>query len=122
MLIGGYAVGYYGYPRPTGDMDIWIARTPDNAQKVVDALQEFGFTCQLELLLEPKKVVRMGVPPFRLEILTTISGVDFPMCYAERLQVVLDEIEVSLISLPALKLNKKASGRSKDITDLENLP
>lgn len=122
LLIGGYAVGYYGYPRPTGDMDIWIARTPDNAQKVVDALGEFGFTCPKELLLEQKKVVRMGVPPFRLEVLTTISGVDFPECYAERLQVVLDEIEVSLISLPHLKVNKKASGRSKDITDLENLP
>ena len=122
LLIGGYAVGYYGYPRPTGDMDIWIARTPENANRVVDALREFGFTCTTELLLEQKKVVRMGVPPFRLEILTTISGVDFPTCYAERLQVVLDEIEVSLISLLHLKLNKKASGRSKDITDLENLP
>jgi len=122
LLIGGYAVGYYGYPRPTGDMDIWIARTPDNAQRVVDALREFGFTCKKEFLLEHRKVVRMGVPPFRLEILTTISGVEFPPCYAERLQVVLDEIEVNLISLPHLKLNKKASARSKDITDLENLP
>jgi len=122
LLIGGYAVGYYGYPRPTGDMDIWIARTPDNAQRVVDALREFGFTCPKKFLLEQKKVVRMGVPPFRLEILTTISGVDFSACYAERLQVVLDEIDVSLISLPHLKLNKKASARSKDITDLENLP
>ena len=122
LLIGGYAVGYYGYPRPTGDMDIWIARTPHNAQKVVDALQEFGFTCPEEVLLEENKVVRMGVPPFRLEILTTISGVEFRTCYAERLRVVLDEIEVSLISLPHLKLNKKASARSKDITDLENLP
>lgn len=122
LLIGGYAVGYYGYPRPTGDMDIWIARTPDNARKVVHALEEFGFTCPEGLLLEQKRVVRMGVSPFRLEILTTISGVDFTTCYAERLQVVLDETEVSLISLPYLKINKKASGRSKDITDLENLP
>lgn len=99
LLIGGYAVGYYGYP-PTGDMDIWIARSPDNAQRTVDALHEFGFTCPKEILLEQKKVVRMGVPPFQLEILTTISGVDFPLCYAERLQVLLDEVEVSLISLP----------------------
>lgn len=122
LIIGGYAVGYYGYPRPTGDMDIWIARTPANAQRVVEALREFGFTCPTELLLEQKKVVRMGVPPFRLEILTTISGVDFPACYAERLQGVLDDIDVSLISLSHLKVNKKASGRSKDITDLEHLP
>jgi len=104
-------------------MDIWIARTPDNAQRVVDALREFGFTCPKQFLLDQKKVVRMGLPPFRLEILTTISGLlDFSACYAERLQVVLDEIDVSLISLADLKLNKKASARSKDITDLENLP
>ena len=103
-------------------MDVWIARTPDNAQRVVDALREFGFDCPNKLLMKENEVVRMGVPPFRLEILTTISGVDFPECYAARLQVVLDETDVSLISLPHLKLNKKASGRSKDITDLENLP
>lgn len=122
LLIGGYAVGYYGYPRPTGDMDIWIARTPDNARKVVDALKEFGFDCPIELLLKENEVVRMGVPPFRLEILTTISGVGFSECYAERLQVMLDGVQVSLISLTHLKLNKKASARSKDVTDLENLP
>jgi len=122
LLIGGYAVGYYGYPRPTGDMDVWIARTPDNAQSVVDALREFGFDCPVEILLRENEVVRMGVPPFRLEILTTISGVDFSACYAERLQVLLDEVEVSLISLSHLKVNKKASGRSKDVADLENLP
>jgi hypothetical protein len=122
LLIGGYAVGYYGYPRPTGDMDVWVARTPDNAHRVVDALREFGFDCPIDVLLRENEVIRMGVPPFRLEILTTISGVDFSACYAERLQVVLDELQVSLISLPHLKLNKKASGRSQDLTDLENLP
>ena len=122
LLIGGYAVGYYGYPRPTGDMDIWIARNPDNAQRVVHALHEFGFECPTENLLRENEVVRMGVPPFRLEILTTISGVEFSACYDERRQVLLDEVEVSLISLPQLKINKKASGRSKDIMDLENLP
>lgn len=122
LLIGGYAVGYYGYPRPTGDMDVWINRTPDNAQRVVHALREFGFDCPIKLLVKENEVIRMGVPPFRLEILTTISGVTFSECYGARLQVVIDETDVSLISLPHLKLNKRASGRSKDITDLENLP
>lgn len=122
LLIGGYAVGYYGYPRPTGDIDVWIARTPDNADRVVRALEAFGFTCPTELLLQENQVVRMGVQPFRIEVLTTIDGVGFPECYAGRVEVVLDEVEVSLISLPHLKLNKKASGRSQDITDLENLP
>ena len=122
LLIGGYAVGYYGYPRPTGDMDIWIARNSDNADRLVGVLEEFGFTCPAEVLLEENQVVRMGVPPFRIEVLTTIDGVKFSECYVGRVQVVLDEVEVSLISLPQLKVNKKASGRSKDITDLENLP
>ena len=122
LLIGGYAVGYHGYPRPTGDMDIWIARTRDNAQRVVEALAEFGFTCPAELLLQENQLVRMGVPPFRIEILTTIDGVEFSDCYPARLQTLLDDAEVSLIGLSDLKVNKKASGRSKDITDLENLP
>ena len=122
LLIGGYAVGYHGYPRPTGDIDIWITRTRDNSQRVVEALTEFGFTCPAELLLQENQVVRMGVPPFRIEILTTIDGVKFSECYAARLQTVLDGVEVSLISLSDLKVNKRASGRSKDITDLENLP
>ena len=122
LLIGGYAVGYFGYPRPTGDMDVWTARTADNARRVVAALREFGFDCPVENLLKENEVIRMGVPPFRLEILTTISGVDFSACYAERLQVLLDDVEVSLISLSHLKVNKKASGRSKDVADLENLP
>jgi hypothetical protein len=66
--------------------------------------------------------VRMGVPPFRIEILTTIDGVEFSECYASRLEARLDDVEVSLIGLSDLKVNKKASGRSKDISDLENLP
>ncbi len=122
LLIGGYAVGYYGYPRPTGDMDVWIATTADNARRVVDALREFGFDRPVENLLRENEVIRMGVPPFRVQILTTISGVDFSACYARRLQVLLDDVQVSLISLSDLKVNKRASGRSKDVADLENLP
>jgi hypothetical protein len=122
LLIGGYAVGYYGYPRPTGDMDIWISAERENAKRLVVALEEFGFASSLEVFLEKNKVVRMGVPPFRLEILTTIDGVSFPDCYSERTHVVLDEVEVDLISLRDLKTNKKASGRLKDLSDLENLP
>ena len=122
LLIGGYAVGYHGYPRPTGDMDIWVSVKPANADSLVGALEQFGFSCPKELLLEENKVVRMGVPPFRIEILTTIDGVNFSECYANRMQVLFDGVDVSLIGLAQLKLNKKASGRSKDITDLENLP
>lgn len=125
LLIGGYAVGYYGYPRATMDMDIWIAMHPENAQKVVAALKDFGFDVpELSpgLFLKADQIIRMGVPPVRLEIVTTISGVNFDDCYSERNVDTLDGIEVNLISLEHLKINKKASGRYKDLNDLENLP
>ena len=125
MLIGGYAVGYHGYPRATADMGIWIALHPINSQKVVSVLQEFGFDVpdlSAALFLEEWQIVRLGVPPVRIEIATTISGVDFAECYAERVVDVLDDVEVNLISLKHLKLNKKACGRHQDLADLENLP
>lgn len=122
LLIGGYAVGYYGYPRPTGDLDVWIATSPENAERLVNALSEFGFTATSEQFLEENSVVRMGVPPFRVEILTTIDGVKFSECYAARNTAVIDELQVSLINLNDLRRNKKASGRLKDLSDLENLP
>jgi predicted nucleotidyltransferase len=122
LLIGGYSVGYHGYPRPTGDLDIWISKTPDNAERALEVLQEFGFSCPVELLQEDNQLVRMGISPFRIEILTTIDGVSFADCYAERVRGELDGVEVNVISLPKLRENKKASARSKDIMDLENLP
>ena len=125
LLIGGYAVGYYGYPRATADMDIWIAIQPRNAEKVVSALEEFGFDVpglSSQLFLQENKIIRMGVPPVRLEISTTISGVNFDECFEERVVTKLDGVKVNLISLRHLKINKKASGRHKDLNDLENLP
>jgi len=125
LLIGGYAVAYHGYPRATADMDIWIATHPRNAARVVAALKEFGFdvpALSVELFQTENQIVRMGKPPVRIEIVTGISGVNFAECYAARVIHVLDGLEVSLISLHHLKLNKRAAGRYKDLDDLENLP
>jgi hypothetical protein len=125
LLIGGYAVAYHGYPRATADMDIWIARHPQNAEKVVAALKAFGFDLpelSPALFLKEGQIIRMGVPPLRIEIATSISGVRFDVCYAARVIDILDEVEVNVISLPHLKVNKKAAGRHKDLDDLENLP
>ena len=125
LLIGGYAVGYHGYPRATADMDIWVAIHPDNAQRIVAVLCAFGFDVpelSAELFLRDQQIIRMGVPPVRLEITTSISGVEFEECYRERVEAVLDGVEVTLIDLQHLKVNKKASGRYKDLNDLENLP
>jgi hypothetical protein len=125
LLIGGYAVGYHGYPRATNDMDIWIAIERSNAEKVVSALKEFGFDVpQLsqDLFLKENNIVRMGIAPIRIEILTTISGVDFAECFSDRVVDNIDGVEVNIISLSQLKKNKKASGRYKDLDDYENLP
>ena len=125
LLIGGYAVGYHGYPRATADMDIWVAVHAANAQRTVGALREFGFDLpdlSPGLFLREWRIVRLGVPPVRIEITTTISGVDWDQCYAERVEDTLDGVPVNLISLKHLKLNKKASGRHQDLADLEHLP
>ncbi len=106
-------------------MDIWIALHPVNSQKVVSVLKEFGFDVpelSPQLFLEEWQIIRLGVPPVRIEIATTISGVDFADCYSERVVDALDDVQVNLISLKHLKLNKKASGRHQDLADLENLP
>lgn len=124
LLIGGYAVGYYGYPRTTNDMDVWVALDRENAERVTAALKAFGFdTPELSPnLFLYDNIVRMGVPPLRIEVLTAISGVSFDDCYAECVEEVFDGVPVNLISLPRLKQNKQASGRHKDLDDLEHLP
>ncbi len=124
LLIGGYAVSYHGYPRATGDMDVWIATHRDNAARLVAALREFGMDgtqFSSELFSKENQIVRMGVPPLRIELLTTISGVTFDRCYAERITEAIEEVEVPIINLQHLKQNKKASGRHKDLNDLQNL-
>lgn len=125
LLIGGYAVAYHGYPRATQDLDIWIAIEPRNAARMTAVLREFGFDAanlSADLFLQDNKIVRMGIPPMRIEVMTTISGVGFAECYAAKVTDALDGVPVSIIGLRHLKLNKRASGRHKDLDDLEHLP
>ncbi len=125
LLVGGYAVGYHGYPRATGDMDIWISLDENNAEKTAKVLHEFGMPhneVSKELFLEKDKIIRMGFPPVRIEVITSASGVDFQKCYSRRNHISINKIPVNLISLDDLKKNKKASGRHKDLEDLEHLP
>ncbi len=124
LLIGGYAVGMYGYVRNTQDIDFWVSLEPANVERMTRALGDFGFSDPEipAILSEPKSILRMGNPPLRLEITTTISGVEFAECYANRLEIEVDGTKISVIGLNDLKQNKKASGRNKDLADLENLP
>ena len=125
LLIGGYAVGHFGYVRATADIDVWIARDEANAERLVRLLREFGFDVpdlNAELFLTKHRIVRMGVPPIRIEIHTTVSGVEFEDCYSRRVEGMFDGITVAVVSLGDLKSNKRASNRAKDLADLENLP
>ncbi|MCA9418523.1 MAG: hypothetical protein KC917_19765 [Candidatus Omnitrophica bacterium] len=125
LLVGGYAVTYHGYPRSTGDMDIWIPLQESNTRKVIQSLVEFGMSPEnlsVDLFSQKDKIIRMGVPPLRIELLTGVSGVEFSDCYSRRVTVEEDGIPVCLISIEDLKKNKKASGRHKDLEDLERLP
>ena len=125
LLIGGYAVAFHGFPRATADMDIWIRRNSDNAQRMVEVLLAFGFeTPEISpaLFLSDKCSVRMGIPPMQIEVSTSISGVSFRECYDGRVVVDVEGIPVSIIGLEDLKLNKKAAGRHRDLDDLEHLP
>lgn len=124
LLIGGYAVGYHGYVRATADLDVWISQDEANASRLIKALKAFGFDdpdLSVDTFLEKRQVVRMGVPPIRIEIQTSISGVSFDNCYEEKVMAEWEDISVPVISLEKLKENKRASGRMKDLTDLEYL-
>lgn len=125
LLIGGYAVGYHGYPRTTADMDVWVAVSPENAEKLVAVFREFGLPddqLSADLFLQRGKIIRLGLPPLRIEVLTGIDGVLFPACYAAREVVDIDGMKINLISLRHLRANKKAAGRHKDLDDLDRLP
>ena len=125
LLIGGYAVGIYGHIRATNDLDIWVNVSRENAANIERALREFGFASDgltSDLFLARNNVVRLGVPPIRIEILTSISGVEFGACYPEKEMIQIEEMVVPVISLARLRENKAASGRAKDLADLENLP
>ena len=123
LLVGGYAVNLHGLSRYTGDMDIWVEIDPANAKRLCSALNEFGFDestgTDERLFLNEKALVQMGVLPYRIDILTTVSGVIFSECYPSRLTIDADGIPISLIDLDHLKTNKRASGRLKDLADVE---
>jgi len=124
LVVGGYAVAYHGYPRYTKDIDIWIDLDPDNASRIVKALDQFGFASiglTPEDFLETETIIQLGYPPNRIDLITSLSGVDFEDCYTNRESVEMDGVVVDFIDLESLRRNKKSSGRAQDLADLENL-
>jgi len=124
LVVGGYAVALHGHPRYTKDIDIWVEMEPENAAKLIKALEQFGFD-SLGLretdFLVPGQVVQLGQPPNRIDLLCTVSGVNFIECYESRVTVEVDAVPVSFIDLENLRKNKAAAGRHQDLADLENL-
>lgn len=122
LLIGGYAVSYHGHPRATGDMDLWVSSDRGNIERTVDALGEFGFAQATVAMFEREHpIVRMGVPPVRIEIMTSISGVTFEEAWKARIADTLDGVPVWIIDKASLIRNKQAAGRAKDRSDVDQL-
>lgn len=125
LLVGAYAVNFHGYVRSTGDIDVWVRISAENSSRIVDALVAFGFSsnsAKVDAFLDPNRIVQIGFPPFRIDILMSVSGLEFSSCYEARIIAELDGIKVNFLRLEDLKTNKLASGRLKDLSDLEHLP
>lgn len=124
LVVGGYAVAFHGHPRFTGDIDFLVRATPDNAQRLLDVLREFGFgslNLTLEDLTTEGRVVQLGRPPNRIDLLTRISGVTFEEAWAGRISGNLGAHRVDFLGWDALIQNKTVTGRDKDRADVTKL-
>ena len=124
LLVGAYALAAHGLPRATGDMDLWVNCSPANAARVWRALARFGApmdTIPEKELASPGMVFQVGVAPCRIDLLTSIDGVDFQEAWPRRQVVEIEGLRVPLLSRADLIRNKKASGRPQDLADLEVL-
>lgn len=124
LVVGGYALAAYGHPRYTGDIDLWIKPTEENAHRLVQALDQFGFA-GLGLtpadFVRPASVVQLGYPPARIDLLTSIDGVEFAPCHSRRITVTIDGVELPIIHVDDFRTNKRVVGRARDLADLESL-
>jgi len=124
LIVGGYAVGYHGYVRATADLDVWVARDEANSDRLVKALSDFGFeepSLDANTFQKPNQILRMGIPPVQIEVMTSILGVEFDECYALREETTWDRVRVHVISLAHLLTAKRTSGRMQDLVDLSYL-
>ena len=124
VVVGGHAVAYHGYPRLTDDLDLLILPTSENAERVVQALSDFGFDSvglTVADFVADDRVIQLGRAPNRIDLLTRLYGVSIDEIWRERVDAVLDGLRVSMISRNALIRNKRATGRTQDLADAEKL-
>lgn len=124
LIVGGYAVGLHGFPRYTGDIDFFVAVSERNARSLLEVFDAFGFGdigLVAEDFLQPASVVEIGREPRKIQVLTGIDGVDFADCFERRIEIDYEGLRMKFIGLPDLLRNKRASGRNKDLIDLDAL-
>ena len=122
VIVGAHAVAYYGHPRMTGDLDLLIQPSTENARNIEDVLRRFGFAnlgLTADDFQKPDTVVQLGVSPNRIDILTSLTGVDTEAVWTTRVSAKIDGLPVSFISKALLIQNKQATGRTQDIADVE---
>lgn len=124
VIAGGYAVAFHGFPRDTGDIDFFIESTLDNAVRIAGVVREFGFTdpklCP-EFFCGPNQVIQFGREPFRIDLLTSISAVEFDEAWNTSICSTLGGLPVRFLSKELLIRNKRAAGRSLDLADIDHL-
>ncbi|PKN39193.1 MAG: hypothetical protein CVU62_03060 [Deltaproteobacteria bacterium HGW-Deltaproteobacteria-2] len=124
MIVGAYALAFYGVPRFTADIDIFVHSSPENARKILSALADFGFS-SLNLTIEdfqnPNAVVQLGVPPVRIDIITSITGVTWEDADKGKQEGLYGDVPVHFLGKEQYITNKRATGRKKDLADLESL-
>ena len=124
LVVGGYAVAAHGHPRYTKDLDVWVRVDPGNAHRIIEALEDFGFGglgLAVADFLAADVVVQLGREPQRIDLLTFISGVEFDEAFANRVVVEIDGVDVPVIGRGELHRNKLATGRLRDLADIEDL-
>ena len=124
MVVGGYALAFHGKPRHTGDLDIWIDVSENNAEKLLSVIADFGMASlgiEKEDFLKPGIITQIGYPPLRIDILNEIDGVSFKDAYPTKLTIDIDGLIISYIGLDDLIKNKISSGRHQDLTDVNSL-
>ena len=124
LVVGGWAVGLHGWPRLTRDIDVWVAVDSENASKVQEALAQFHAPGPIPddfFTAEEKNIYFMGLPPTRIEVISSIDGVKFEHCFENREMVLHDGVNVPVIGIADLRVNKAASGRPRDLADLNDI-
>jgi hypothetical protein len=124
MIVGAYALGVHGRPRATGDLDVWVDATPENAPRVIEALAQFGAPTSevtVDDLSRPGIVFQMGLPPMRIDVLTELTGLTFAEAWPARITANFGPVAVDVIGREAFIRNKRATGRARDLGDVEAL-